>query len=178
MKDKIFSFLLNLYYIFAFLSSLTLLNQIIVKYDLHNYSSILNILYIALCGYLLIYKNQADDKIKSDYVQKNNSTAILIDNINKFDYKNLKIIKNIQLHLLKVKITLKDDTSHMLNYNDLYFLKSENDLIDFDDYIYDNYNKEINEKMSNTDKKYEDFYINAMKENILFYLCIKYNKNR
>ena len=95
-----------------------------------------------------------------------------------FTLKELKIIKNIQLHFFKIKITLKDDISHLLNYEDLYFIKSENDIIDFDDYIYDNYNKEINEKISNSDKKYEDFYIKSIKENILFHLCIGYNKKR
>lgn len=179
MKNKILNILLNLYYIFAFLSSLEIIYYISNKYGLSNCTYLIILTYIILCCIILNYKIQVDSKNNSDYNKKINCTAILINNINRFNYTNLKIIKDIKFDdILKIKIILKDGISSLLDYKYLYFLESKQNLIDFDKYIYDNYGKLEIETSSKLDKEDEKFYIKVKKENNLHYLCTSYNIKR
>ena len=174
MKNKIILFFSSIYYIFAFLSTLNIIN---IYLD-NNFNFNFTIIYIILFCILFYQKNKLNEQATSMQEQDINNTAILINNINKFDYSNLQIIKNIEFNFLKIKIVLKDGISQMFDYKYFYFLKSEKELIVFDRYLYNNYNKEINKHLPKSDKNYEEFYIKLMKENSLHYLCIDYNIKR
>ena len=170
MKEKILEILLCLYYIFAFLCSFLVINYYSEKNELP-----LTIIYIILCCLILYNKNKMDEKILNQQKNDINNTAILLDNINKFNYDNLQIIKKIEFNILNIKITLKDNVFYSFDYEDLFFLKSNEDLEKFDQYIFNNYQKKVNESFL-TSEATDKAYINAKKGYILRYICYYYNR--
>lgn len=172
MKDKILSILVNVYYTYTFLCGLAVSIDFVPK----EFRVIIFFTYIALCSYILIYNSNKQDEKQNLAIKNTNDVAILINNITKFNYNNLKIIKSIDFDFCNIKITLLDNINNTFKYEDLFFLNSQEELISLDEYLFIKYNNS-NFECDSKDKKANELILQMQKQNTLKYAVYDY-KNK
>lgn len=136
-KETIIIFLSRLYYFFSFMCSLV----IVEYYTREKYGNIITILYLILCGILLIKTNEISNSKKNRTNIKHINELWFLNIIRNVDYSKFKAIENILFTELDIfKFILKNGTYIEIERKNLPELTSLKKINEFDNYLYENLN--------------------------------------